>query len=190
MPLTQPIGARRKLVERAIACEGYMREDGLFDIEGSLRDTRGYSQPNAERGVIQAGEPIHEMRVRLTIDQGGVIQAVESATDYAPYQYCQGVTPNMQALLGLRIAGGFKKAMHQRVGGSIGCTHIVTLLEVLATVAIQTLAGHQKVSGGGRFFDTFATRGADRHPLVGTCRTYAPDSPITRQLWPDLYKGL
>jgi hypothetical protein len=44
----------------------YRREDGLWDIEATLEDTKTYSFANRSRGGITAGEPIHRVHVRLT----------------------------------------------------------------------------------------------------------------------------
>jgi hypothetical protein len=180
-------GERTLITDRSIQCAGYRRADSRFDVEGTIIDTRGYGQEITDRGWIDAGTPVHQMHVRLTFDADFVIEAVESQTVASPQDYCRGMTPNMQRLVGLRITGGFKKAMHERIGGTAGCTHIVTLVEALATVAIQTVAGHRKMSGGG-FLDTFGTRGKGRPALLDSCYAYAADSPVARRLWPDLAK--
>ena len=54
MPLPRP--ARRELIhQRDIRCRGYQREDGLWDIEGELIDTKTYSFANRDREGIVAG---------------------------------------------------------------------------------------------------------------------------------------
>ena len=61
MPL--PRAHARKLIHtRTIDCRGYEREDGLWDIEGHLTDTKTYTWRN--RGGVKdlaAGEPAHDM---------------------------------------------------------------------------------------------------------------------------------
>ena len=42
MPLTTPAG-RRLMHTRSIECRGYEREDGLWDIEAHLVDTKTYT---------------------------------------------------------------------------------------------------------------------------------------------------
>jgi Protein of unknown function (DUF2889) len=181
MPLSPP-QPRQPLVKRTISCQGYARDDGLLDIEGQLVDTYDYEVQSPERGRIEAQTPIHEMHLRLTIDDGSVIRALESAIEHSPFKYCQGVIPNLQRLVGVKVTGGFRKIVQEQVGHTEGCTHIVTLLNTLSTVAIRTLAGSRRVAGKGGYLDAFATRGDGRHPLLNTCRTYAADSPITLQL--------
>ena len=55
---------------RHVECRGYERDDGLWDIEGHLVDTKPYDMPNDDRvsGKIAAGEALHEMWIRLTVD--------------------------------------------------------------------------------------------------------------------------
>ena len=67
MPLSPP-AARKELHLRRVEVCGYQRDDGLWDIEGRLVDTKTYGFDNFDRGRIEAGDPIHEMRLRLTLD--------------------------------------------------------------------------------------------------------------------------
>ena len=67
MPLSNA-APRKHIHTRKIDCRGYRRDDGLWDIEGTLVDTKTYSFGNEDRAGIAAGEPFHEMHIRLTID--------------------------------------------------------------------------------------------------------------------------
>ena len=68
MPLSQP-AARERLHTRAIEINGYRRTDGLYDIEAHLTDCKSFGQTNYDRGYIEAGDPIHDMWLRLTVDE-------------------------------------------------------------------------------------------------------------------------
>jgi len=138
MPLSR--ATPRKLSHlRDIQLRGYEREDGLFDIEARMTDTKTYSWGNQDRGGISAGEALHDMWIRVTLDHDMVIQACEAAMDSTPYNVCPGAAPNFQRLVGLTIGRGFIKAAMQRLGGVEGCTHLRELLQPLATVAFQTM---------------------------------------------------
>ncbi|MDJ0741632.1 MAG: DUF2889 domain-containing protein, partial [Gammaproteobacteria bacterium] len=64
MPLPPP--SERELVHtRRIECRGYRRDDGLWDIEGSLIDTRTSEMQTFGRGRIAPGEHLHEMWLRV-----------------------------------------------------------------------------------------------------------------------------
>ena len=73
MPLSPP-ASRKHLHTRTVTCCGYQRDDGLWDIEGHLVDVKTYGFDNDHRGVVNAGEPVHEMWLRLIIDDDLEIQ--------------------------------------------------------------------------------------------------------------------
>ena len=108
MPLS-PAPPRQSVHDRQVRCQGYRRADGLWDIEGHLTDTKSYDFTNQHRGEVRAGEAVHEMWLRLTIDDDFVIRAVEAVADFAPYRVCPAITPNFQRLVGVKIAPGFRR---------------------------------------------------------------------------------
>ena len=183
MALSKPSG-RELMHEREIIIRGYRRADGLFDIEAHLTDTKSYSFPAAERGEIAAGEPLHEMWVRLTVDEDMVIRACEAVTDRGPYAICPDAAPNFARLAGLKIGSGFLKAAAGRVGGVAGCTHLRELLQQLGTVAFQTLypVRARKEEAAGQ-----AAGSAPR--LLNSCYAYAETSPVVRRRWPEFYRA-
>lgn len=191
MPLSPPDVTRDHLHTRHVTCQGFRRADGLWDIEGRITDVKTYGFRNEDRGEIVPGDPIHDMWVRLTLDDRLVVQAVEAVTDKSPYHLCGDITPNFSRLIGLRIAPGWTAQVHQRLGGVQGCTHLVELLGPVATTAFQTIypvlarerAARRQTDGASG-----AETGA-RPPLLNTCHAFASDGPIVRRYWPDHYTG-
>lgn len=182
MPLSKPTG-RALLHARDITIRGYQRSDGRFDIEAHLVDTKSYSFPNEDRGEIPAGEPLHEMWLRLTVDENLVIEASEAVTEHGPYAICPAAAPNFARLAGLRIGRGFLKAAAERVGGVAGCTHLRELLQQMGTTAIQTLYSV-------RIEQEEAEDAAGRAPrMLNSCYAYAADGPVVRRRWPKFYTG-
>jgi len=181
MPLSPPVD-REPIHRRRIECRGYRRADGLWDIEGHIVDTKTYSFPNHDRGEIRAGEPLHEMWIRLTIDDEMLVRDVEAATDAGPYRVCPDITPRFAVLKGLRIAPGWTKAVRQRLGGVNGCTHLVELLGPVATVAYQTLVALRMK----RLDELPADR---RPPVIDSCHAYRSDGEVVQRRWPDFYTG-
>jgi hypothetical protein len=179
MPL--PKSTPRKLLHtRVIQLRGYEREDGLIDIEAHMTDTKPYTFSNIERGTIPAGDPLHEMWLRLTIDQSLTIQAVQAAMDSTPHSVCPAIIPNFQRLVGISIAKGFLKAAAQQLGGIDGCTHLRELLAQMGTVAYQTMfsiRGHRKPE------DPSDPTKPRRIPamLLNTCHTYSETGPLAVQ---------
>lgn len=184
MPLSTP--APRKLKHtRAVTCCGYRRDDDLWDIEGHLVDTKTFDIPNMERGadgVLLAGDPLHEMWIRLTVDLDLVIHAVEVVTDWGPYQGCPTITPNFQSLKGLQIRAGFTQRTRELLGGTRGCTHLVELLGPVATTAFQTIYGaREKAKPAGS--------DGKRPGLIDSCHMYASDGALVKKRWPAWHTG-
>jgi hypothetical protein len=115
---------RRHLHTRTIACEGYEREDGLFDIEARIVDTKTYAVTEPYRGLRQPGEHVHDMQLRLTLDRDMVVRDIEVATNHAPYDPCFTVAAAYKGLVGAKIGGGWRRAVNEAVGGTKGCTHL------------------------------------------------------------------
>ncbi|MGI9332069.1 MAG: DUF2889 domain-containing protein [Gammaproteobacteria bacterium] len=180
MPLSPPI-AREHVHTREIECRGYRRQDGLWDIEGHLTDAKTYGFVNRDRGRVEAGEPVHEMWLRITIDESLLIHDIEAVTDASPYRMCPDITPQFQRLKGLRIGPGWNRSVHQRVGGVEGCTHLVELLRPLATTAFQTL-----VAARSRQHERTRT---GRPRWLDTCHAHATASPVVKVRWPEFYTG-
>lgn len=190
MPLTEPV-PRELLHLRDIELRGYRRADGLFDIEAGLRDTKTYAFSNAERGRIDPGVPLHRMLARMTLNEDMEITAFEAVTEFGPYGICPSAAPNFARLAGLRVGRGFLKAANERIGGVHGCTHLRELLGQMGTVAFQTLyAVRVKRDAAPNAVDTAQQAEPPRKPmLLGTCKAYAPDSPVVARQWPQFYTG-
>lgn len=173
MPLSPP-AARQLLHTRRITAEGYQRTDGLYDLEAHLIDTKTYDR-HSPAGVRAAGEPIHEMRLRITIDTSMHIVGAEACFDAVPYeQVCETIAPEYGKLVGLRIAPGFNAEVKTRLGGRRGCTHVTDLISILATLAFQTMA-NQKAR----------EEQATKRPFqFDRCHALATDGPVVARYYP------
>ncbi len=190
MPLSAS-APREPIHTRTIDCRGFRREDGLWDIEGHLTDTKTYAFDNQFRGELPAGAPVHDMWLRITVDDRLVIHAVEAVTEASPYPVCPAITPNFQRLKGLRIYPGFQKQVRDLLGGTQGCTHLVDLLGPLATTAYQTVFPYraqqheQRLAREGRLPE----RPTCKPKLVDSCHAFASDGEVVRRYWPEFYSG-
>jgi hypothetical protein len=190
MPLSAP-APRELLHTRQIECQGFRRTDGLWDIEAHMTDRKSYSFPSDERGEVVAGTPIHDMWVRVTLDDSFLIQAIEAVTDSSPYRLCPAITPNFQRLVGLRIGPGFTRKVKELVGGVEGCTHLVELMGPLGTTAFQTIfsAKHRAQRERAEGSESVPEQPRKRPRLIDTCHALASDSPVTKRSWPEFYTG-
>lgn len=193
MPLS-PSADREPIHTRRITCRGYRRADGLWDVEGQLTDVKTYDFQTEECGLREPGDPIHEMWVRLTLDDDFVVRGVEAATDKSPYLACGVVTSKFQSLMGLTIRSGWTRAVKERLGGPQACTHLVELLGPIATTAFQTiypvLAREQaERARQDRAAGRTAPSRRGRPALLNMCHIFASDGPVTQKLWPEHYTG-
>lgn len=122
---------------RSVSCQGYERSDGLYEIESVLTDVKPYPVYVGDRGRIEAGEPFHEMRLRLVIDSHLTVHAAIAETLRAPYRGCPAVAAAYACLAGLNLRSGFMKEARALLGGIAGCTHLTELLGPTVTAAMQ-----------------------------------------------------
>ena len=180
MPLSAP-AKREHLHTRDIESQGFRREDGLWDIEAHIIDVKSYEIESDWRGTVATGEPIHDMRVRLTLDDDLCIQAVETAFDATPYELCPSAGKSFQNLVGVRIGPGWIRQVKAYVGGNQGCTHVRELMSVVATVAFQTIFSVREKE--------IMAAGDIKPPMLDSCVSWAATSPVVKDQYPHWYTG-
>ena len=177
MTLSKP-EIRNHIHTRDIKCYGYKRKDGLWDIEGSIIDTKTYSFDNTDRNGISSGEPIHHMQVRITLDDDLMVKSAEASTISSPYSICPSITPNFKKLKGIKIGPGWRKQIKKMFGGVKGCTHIRDLLAgPLAVTAYQTIIPYKQKK-------QFSPPPEEIPSLLNTCVAFSEDSQVVRSRWP------
>jgi len=195
MPLSPPVG-RQHLHTRRVTCQGFFREDGLWDIEGRITDEKTYEHANEWRGPLKAGDLVHDMSIRLTLDHKFTIVDVEAVTDKSPYPICGEVAPDFKKLIGLRIGGGFHREVRARLGGVHGCTHIVELLGPVATTAFQTVSSrkarelnNEHRARTGNLPKPGPVKPPRKPYVIDTCHAWAADGPVVKRWAPQFYTG-
>ncbi|HEX2544867.1 MAG TPA: DUF2889 domain-containing protein [Ramlibacter sp.] len=187
MPDLPAPAARRPIHTRRISFEGFLREDGLWDIDCELADTKANPTPMRERGVLAPGEPIHLLRVRLTVDDSFTIRAVATAAVNTPFPECQEpADAPMQKLVGLTMGRGWRRAIDGVIGGVEGCTHLRELVFNAATAAFQMIPYHRAMERGQRDDST-----PDGTPpfYMGQCMTWSFEGPVVMRYAPQFYRG-
>jgi len=181
MPLSTPTD-RELLHQRIVNCRGYRRADGLWDIEGRVTDTKSYGFDNDHRGYMAPGDLIHDMWIRLTVDEVLMIHGAEAASDATPFEICPAIAPAFAQLVGLQIKPGWMAEARRRIGGVHGCTHIFELLGPVATTAFQTVFPTRE--------KTAAAQTERRKPdHLDTCHALTSDGPVVKRHWPEFYTG-
>ncbi len=188
IPSLPTASTRRHLHTRTIVCEGFLRDDGLWDIEARIVDTKTYAYTEVERGTRAAGLHVHDMMVRLTLDQAMVVHDIETSMLSTPYEVCSSALPAYKKLIGAKVGAGWRKAVNEAVGGDKGCTHVRELLFPMATVAFQTISGWREEGSDPKSPPDSPPLNAQGLPyFVGGCKAWAVDSPVTRREYPQYF---
>lgn len=171
-----PAVPREAVHKRQINCNGFVRADGLYDIEAELTDHKTYDFPSDFRGTVTPDMAVHHMVLRITIDRDRVIQHAEAITITGPYAICPTANAVFDNLVGLQIGPGWRRKVQAAIGGRHGCTHITELLGPVATIAYQTLYGEEarQKRQSGTLSDQ--DKQASRSQLANSCVGYADDS--------------
>jgi len=183
-----PAAPRRHLHTRTITCQGYARDDGLWDIEARIVDEKTYAVVEEFRGHRPVGAHVHDMSLRLTLDEAKVVKAIEVTTDDAPYDACYTVSQAYQKLVGAQVGGGWRKAVNEAVGGTRGCTHLKELLMPVATVAFQTM-GRWPRSGETTVTEKLPDGAKQRPYFLDGCRAWSVEGAVVQKLYPMYYRA-
>jgi hypothetical protein len=181
MPLSQPV-ARREVHHRIIDMQAYAREDGLYDIEAHLVDTKPFdfvrlSLPKP----VAAGEALHDLWIRMTVDGDYTVHAIEAASDVTPHGICKEAEGTLSVLFGERLVRGWSAKVKERLRGAASCTHLMEMLIPLATTALQGIRGAdpkrlEKANGPGA------------EVKLDSCYAYGRSREVVRRLWPQHYR--
>jgi len=174
---------RRELHFRRIDMRGWERDDGLYEVEGRVVDRKphDFTAPSGKK-VAPAGQPIHDMSVRLVFDAKMVVREVTAFIDSYPYDDCTGGGQALQALVGLHIGGGWSGEVRKRLGGASSCAHLRELLIPLATAAFQSTTMMRM-----QLPDQLDAAG--KPVKLDSCYTYASDRGLALHRWPAFYTG-
>ena len=176
MPLSPPVARTARHVRR-VTYQGFEREDGLWDIEGELHDSKAEDTPFIRDPSIirRAGEPIHHMWLRVTVNRQLVVQAIEASMDAHPLGGCPEALASIQSMVGCSMSRGWRKAIQENLGGVAGCTHIRELLFNLATAAFQSMPA------------VFSSVGDEPPRHLNQCTGWDFNGPGVKEYFPQFY---
>jgi Protein of unknown function (DUF2889) len=175
MPLPAAAAHRQLKHRRQIDVQVFSRGDGFWEVEATLVDTKTRDAKLAT-GLRPAGTPIHEMKLRLVVDQRLQIIEAGSETLWMPYPpYCAEHGDAYAQLVGMNLLKGFRAQLREKLGGVLGCTHITELAQVLPTAVIQAFAGE--------VIDTRGDAGV-RPYQIDRCHALAASGPVVQLYYP------
>lgn len=188
MPATP---SRRFVHTRSISVKAYARDDGLWDLEAELTDLKQKDFALAV-GLRKAGDPVHAMQLRITIDRRLNVLDASARSQWVPYPgYCDSFGDEYRKLIGLNLGRGFRHALNERLGGTQGCTHLTELAAVLPTAAIQAFAGEVYMPHDQAHEPAAEDhKAADKRPFqLERCRALRVDGPAVAKFYSRWYTG-
>ncbi|MEO8938299.1 MAG: DUF2889 domain-containing protein [Burkholderiaceae bacterium] len=182
---------RRLVHTRSISAQVFARDDGLWDVEAELVDTKG-GDFRLATGTRLAGEPIHHMRLKVTIDTSLHVVEAGATSVSVPYPgSCETIAPDYRRLVGLNLMRNFRRDVRLLFGGTAGCTHITELTNVLPTAAIQAFAGEVIRTRDASEDDPAPGPDAllEQKPFqLDRCHALKSDGPAVAQFYPRWYR--
>jgi len=180
MPLTQPTN-RKDIHRRTIDVQAFVRDDGLFDVEARLIDTKPFAFWRvAQQDATPPGNPLHDISIRLTLDKALVVRAIEASSDTTPFGICKEAEATLAPLVGERIASGWSSKVKSVLRGTQSCTHLMEMLITMATPALQGIRG---LARERRLDDTKLGAGK-----LDSCYAYSSERAVIRMHWPEHYR--
>jgi hypothetical protein len=177
MTLPQAAAQRQLKHRRQIDVQIFARGHGLWEVDAVITDVKTRIANMAD-GPRPAGTPIHEMLLRLVVNEKFDIVEAGSETRWMPYSgHCTEHGDAYSQLVGLNLLDNFRKALRQRLGGVLGCTHITELAQVLPTAVVQAFAGDVLDTRGN-------SEGARRPFQIDRCHALRSDGEVVRLHYP------
>ena len=168
---------RRQFDVQVFACG-----NGLWEVDAVLTDVKTRDTLIAD-DLRPAGTPIHDMLLRLVVNEQFDIVAAGSESRWMPYLgICDEHGDVYARLVGLNLRQDFRKQLRQRVGGALGCTHITELAQVLPTAVVQAFAGE--------VIDTRGTAEGARRPFqIDRCHALRSSGEAVHLHYPRWYRA-
>jgi hypothetical protein len=144
-----------------------IREDGaLLRATATLLDRR----PSAEKESVE--ERVHSMELRFDVRTADfTIERAEAVMHVFPHVECPGILGAIVSLAGIRIGRGYGRALRERFGGPLGCSHLMELARGVGPVLMQThRVGASEVDP------------AQRQWQVDSCHVWVEDGPGMQKL--------
>lgn len=178
----EPAAPRRLMHRRTVVCDGYLRADGLWEVEAQLRDTKTFAYVHFSRGELGPGAAVHDMTLRLTVDDERAIVNVDAEMATTPVLTCQDVLPGMRALIGIRLVAGWRNVARERIGRLQSCTHLMDLMVPATTTLYQTMGMGKNPEGRNAVAE--AAEGGVRPFFIDGCYSWRADGPVVREFLP------
>jgi hypothetical protein len=135
----------------------------------------------------EAGDPVHDIRLRLAVDDTMTVRETGTTMAATPYPSCVDVEGILQRLVGERIGKGWREAVRRKIGRLETCTHLSELLGPAVTTLFQTMSNGRNPEGR----DSLDNQSAVKEPpfFIGGCYSWRKDGPVVAEYFPQFATG-
>ena len=129
-------------------------------------------------------ELIHDLRIEADVTVPGlVIQEITAHAGHQPYDGCAHTAAPVAGLRGVSLRRGYRRAVMDTLGGTLGCSHFLTLaLDLSATNVLSIYLRMRTLTTNTpehRCDGTWAGAALRVEPgLMNACMALAEDSPV------------
>jgi len=174
---------RRLMHTRSVECNGFLRDDGLWEVEARLVDTKPFAQAaDRYRGELKRGDPVHDIRLRLVVDDNMTIHEAAATMRATPYPTCIEVEPVLGRLVGENIGKGWREVFRRKIDRLDGCTHLSELFGPAVTTLFQTMS-YGRDPGGRETLENQQISG-QRPFFIDGCHSWRTDGPVVADKFP------
>jgi hypothetical protein len=160
---------------RTIDLDVFERDDH-FEVVARLRDERPWAD-----GVDHVRH-LHDMTLTVSVRRADLtIVAARAEMRRFPHAECPGIEAKFEELVGLSVARGYTRAVQERFGRDLGCTHLEFLARALGPAVVQAIP-----SAASRATSESAAREelskVGTAWLADTCHVWRTDGPGQRKI--------
>lgn len=160
---------------RTMDFEVFERQGDLA-VVGRLRDERPWA---AGTGKV---EQVHDIELSVTVRRPELVITEAAATMRRfPHAECPQIEAAFGGLVGLSVARGYTRAVQERFGRALGCSHLEFLARAIGPVVVQAIpSSAARMADRERAGAMMAEAGAGW--LADTCHVWAADGPGEHKL--------
>lgn len=144
-------------------------------------DAKPYPHTDFARGHREAGEPVHDIVLRIAVDDERTIREIEVRMNAVPFGTCAETAPLLDALIGEKVAAGWRERLRAKISRTQSCTHTIELFGPAITTLFQMLAMGKHPEGA----DVREEQSKGPRPFfLGGCHSWRLDGENARRYFP------
>jgi hypothetical protein len=162
---------------RSLDIATYPYVEGKLVVEGVLKDERFYKS-HLMTGETRPPGILHHMIIRMVVAGPDlVIEDIEAELPQTPRDECQETYDSLKPVIGMSISAGFTNRVKTVLGGPVSCSHLVALLNSMASAAVQGF--WSEIVRQPYNPEDFSEKAME--VVLNTCHVWRSDGPAVRE---------